>query len=93
MVPPLSLWLRVVSPDHRDVRVWLPLFLLWLLLLPLLLLAIAITIVVDVVLFLVGQSYHHYTLLLLGLLQLVAETRGTVVRVNGAGSVVDLTIH
>ena len=33
-MPPLWLWLQVQAPERRPVRVWLPLFLVWLLLLP-----------------------------------------------------------
>ena len=92
MIPPLSLWLHVESPKNRTVRLWLPLFLLWLLLLPLFVLALAATVLTDVVLLLVGASYHGYTLLLLGCCQLLAETRGLVVRVNGPETIVNLTI-
>ena len=33
-IPPLSMWLTVDRPDGRPIRLWLPLFLIWLLLLP-----------------------------------------------------------
>ncbi len=92
ILPPLSMWLRVESPEHRPVRLWLPLFLLWLLLLPIVVFVLTLTIVADLALFLVGERYHRYTLLLLGCFQLLAETRGMVVRFRGDRSVVDLTI-
>jgi hypothetical protein len=93
ILPPATLWVRVTSPERRrPVRLWLPLFLLWLILLPLLLLTLVIAAVVDVVLLVVGEPYHRYTLLLIRCLQLLAETRGTVVRVNSRHTVVDVTI-
>ena len=93
IVPPLSMWLHIASPGHRTVRLWLPLFLLWLLLLPLLVLAFVLTILTDVVLSVAGRSYHHYTLLLLGCMGLLAETRGMVIRVNSEDSIVDVAIQ
>ncbi len=92
MIPPLSMWLHIESPGHRRVRLWLPLFLVWLILLPLMVLVMAIAIVVDVGLYVAGQSYHHYTLLLLGVLEVLADTRGTVVRVYGTDAIVNVTI-
>jgi uncharacterized membrane protein len=93
ILPPLSMWLDVASPGHRRVRLWLPLFLVWLLLVPLALLALVLAIVADLVLLLAGRPYHHYTLLLLGCFAVLAATRGTVVRVNGDDAVVDLAIY
>lgn len=92
IVPPLTMWLRVEQPARRPFRLWLPLVLVWLLLLPFFVLLVAIAAVVDVVLFLAGEEYHHYTLLLFRLCQVLAETRGTVVRVRGVNTVVDVTI-
>lgn len=92
MIPPLSLWLRIVSPTRRDIRLWLPLFLLWLLLLPLAVLALALAIVTDLVLFLLGQAYHRFTLLLLGCMRVLASSRGLVVRVNNGLSTVNITV-
>ena len=93
IVPPLSMWLHVESPvGSRGFRMWLPLFLVWLLLLPLVVLVLIVTMLVDTALFLAGERYHHYTLLLVRCFQVLAETRGTVVRVRGDRSIVDLTI-
>jgi len=94
MMPPLTMWLHIESPGHRNVRLWLPLFLLWLLLLPLMLLVLVITAVIDLALIIVGERYHHYTLLLLGCLGLLADTRGMVVRVHAADrSIVNVVIN
>lgn len=93
ILPPLSMWLRVERPDRpRPVRIWLPLFLVWLLLLPLIVLVLLMTLIVDLVLFIAGERYHHYSLLLLNCFQVLAETRGTVVRIRGEQTIVDLAI-
>ncbi len=93
MLPPWSMWVHVASPDRRDFRMWLPLFLVWLILLPIVLLAFVISVVVDVALFVTGHSYHHYTLLLLRCLGLIADTRGMAIRVHGDRSIVDVTVQ
>ena len=87
------MWLHIASQEGHNVRMWLPLFLVWLLLLPFVLLALALTILADVALFLVGQSYHHYTLLLLGCLGLLADTRGMTIRIFAKDSTVDVSIQ
>jgi len=92
IVPPLSMWLDVQPRGQNRIRMWLPLFLLWLLLLPLIVLAFVVTMVVDVALILANQRYHHYTLLLYRCFEVLADTRGTVVRVNAENAVVDVTI-
>lgn len=90
MLPPLLMYLNVGQPGARRVRLWLPLFLVWLLLLPLVVLALALTILADVVLTLAGQDYHSYTLLLLGLLGLVADLRGMTVKIHSDDTNVDI---
>ncbi len=92
IAPPLVLRLSVESPERRRVRLWLPLFLVWLLLLPLGLLALALAAIADAVLLLAGERYHHCTILLFRCLQVLAETRGTVVRVRGERTTVEMTI-
>jgi len=92
-VPPLSMWLYVEKPQHRPWRLWLPLFLVWLILLPLMLLVLLLAVVVDVVLFAIGEPYHHYSLLLVRALAALADTRGSVIRVRTKDAVVDMTIQ
>jgi hypothetical protein len=92
MFPPMLMYLRVTHPERRAIGVWLPLFLVWLILLPLIVLALALSIVVDIVLFLVGQRYHYYTLLLLECLGALGATRGTSVRVRSARDIVDIDL-
>lgn len=82
MFPPMLLYVRVSSPGRPRPGVWLPLFLVWLFLLPLFVLAVVVTAIIDVVLFLAGQKYHHYTLLLFRCLETLGATRGTVVNVH-----------
>lgn len=93
MLPPCSMWLQISPSGRRGHRIWLPLFLLWLLLLPLLLLLLVVAILADVVLFVVGRTYHHYTLLVLRSAALVVDTRGIVVRVKDKDAIVDVTIQ
>ena len=92
MFPPMLLYVRVGTAERPGFGVWLPLFLVWLILLPLVVLVIVITIVTDVVLFIVGQSYHHYTMLLLGSFGLLGATRGTVVTIRSAENVIDINL-
>lgn len=90
---PWSMWLSVRRPDHKGVRLWLPLFLLWLVLLPLIVFAFVITAIVDIALLAANQDYHHYTLLFYRCLALIGETRGMVVTVHGDGTDVDISIR
>jgi hypothetical protein len=82
MFPPMLLYLRFSTPERTRRGLWLPLFLIWLLLLPLIVLVLSVTVAVDFVLLLVGQKYHHYTLLVLHTFGLLGATRGTVVHVH-----------
>jgi len=82
MFPPMLLYLGIAAPDRSRTGIWLPLFLIWLLLLPLVALVLAVALLVDVVLFLIGQAYHHYTLLLLRTFGLLGTTRGMVVHIH-----------
>jgi hypothetical protein len=92
-VPPMILDLKVASPDRRPVRLWLPLFLLWPLVLALGVLALVLTIAADVVLLLLGQRYHHYTVLLVLSFGALCETRGMVIRFNDSKTAVDMTVQ
>ena len=51
------------------------------------------TILADVVLLLLGQRYHHYTVLLVGAFGALCETRGMVIRFNDAKTAVDMTVQ
>jgi hypothetical protein len=92
MLPPMLLYLRVGTPESPGFGMWLPLFLLWLLLLPIMVLALPLTIVADLVLFLAGRRYHHYTLLVLRSFGVLRATRGTTVRIRSNQNVVDITL-
>jgi hypothetical protein len=91
-IPPAILDLRVQKPDQRPVHLWLPIFLLWPLLLALGALALVLTALADTVLFVLGQRYHHYTLLLARSLVALAAMRGMVVRINDGQTIVDMTV-
>jgi hypothetical protein len=92
-LPPAILDLRVASPDRRPVHLWLPLFLLWPLALVLGVLALVLTILADIVLLLMGQRYHRYTVLLVRSFGALCDTRGMVVRVNDNKAAVDMTVQ
>jgi len=91
--PPMILDLRVVKPQRRPVHLWLPLFLLWPLALVLGVLALVGTIVADVVLLLLGRSYHHYTILLIRSFGALGETRGMAIHIKSEGTAVDMTVQ
>jgi hypothetical protein len=90
MYPPMLLHLRIGAPDTHRSGVWLPLFLVWLILLPIVVLVFVVSIVVDVVLLLVGERYHHYTLLLFRCFGVLAATRGMEVRIHADNTDVDI---
>ena len=92
ILPPWLIDVKVREADAKGFRIWLPLFLLWPLLFLLLAIALVFTLLADVVLFITGQRYHHYTLLLLGCMKVLAETRGTYADVNGPDAVVRVRI-
>jgi hypothetical protein len=92
MFPPMLLYLRVGTLERPGVGLWLPLFLVWLILLPLVALVLAVTVLVDIALLLVGQRYHHYTLLLFSCLGVLGATRGTVVRIHSDKTIVDIDL-
>jgi len=92
-LPPLVIDVRVKEEGSRGFRIWLPIFLLWPLLFVLLALALIGTLVADLVLLLGGARYHHYTLLVLRSLGLLAAARGTHVRANNHGSRVNVDIY
>jgi hypothetical protein len=93
VIPPAILDLRVAQPDRHPVHVWLPLFLLWPLLLVIGVLALVLTILADVVLLLLGQRYHHYTVLLVRSFGALNDTRGMVMRFNDGRTAVDMTVQ
>ena len=92
ILPPWLIDVKVRESDSKGFRIWLPLFLLWPLILIVLAIALVVSIAMDVVSFIAGQRYHHYTLLLLGSMKLLAETRGIHADVNGPDTVVHVTI-
>lgn len=91
-MPPMLLYLRVSTPERPRFGIWLPLFLLWLILLPLIALVFAITVLVDLVLLLADQPYHNYTLLLVRVIGLLGDARGTAVHVTSDGAIVDIDL-
>ncbi len=92
-VPPMVLDMRIASPERRPIHLWLPLFLLWPLFLVIGVIALVFTVVADVVLLLIGQRYHHYTILLARSFAAVCETRGMVIRFTDKDTAVDMTVQ
>jgi len=92
-LPPMILDLRVAPPDRRPVHVWLPLFLLWPIVLVLGVLALVFTVLADVVLLLLGERYHHYTILLARCFGMLWDTRGLVLRFNDKATAVEMTVQ
>ena len=92
-IPPAILDLKIAPRDHKPVHVWLPLFLFWPLFLALAVLALVLTVLTDVVLFVLGQSYHYYTFLLVGALWALGDTRGMVIRVKDDNAAFNMTVQ
>lgn len=92
-LPPMVIDVRVFKPDSSSTRVWLPFFLVWPLLLVIAVFALLMTMLVDFALAVVGVRYHCYTELLLRVLALLPETRGTEARVRSRDGFVDVTIY
>lgn len=91
-LPPAILDLRVAPPDRRPLHLWLPIFLLWPLFLALAVIALVLTVLVDLVLLLAGERYHHYTLLLAKSLGAFTATRGLKVTIDDHRNTVSLTV-
>jgi hypothetical protein len=80
-LPPSMISLRVMDQGRTKFRLWLPLFLLWLLLLPLLVLALVVTLLLDLLTLPLGNAFR-FTRFLFGILGVLSAVRGTEVRVN-----------
>ena len=93
IMPPAVTRIRVERSHGKDLRLWVPVILLWPLLFAVGLLALAVAALADAVLLLGGRSYHHYTRLIAGCLEILAETRGTIVRVDGPGTNVHIEVR
>jgi len=93
ILPPLVIDVKVRDTGSRSFRIWFPFFLLWPLLLIVVGFALLVALLVDIALYLAGARYHHYTLLLLGALHLLAEVRGTHAHVRSSTSLVDVDIY
>ena len=93
ILPPLVIDVRVKEADTRGFRIWFPFVLLWPLLLLFVAFALLVALLVDAALLFSGARYHHYSLLLLKSLHLLAEIRGTHAHVNSPESLVDVDIY
>lgn len=93
ILPPLVIDVRVRERDKRNFRIWFPFVLLWPLLFVLVGFALVVTLVVDFALLVAGARYHHYTLLLLGALQVLADLRGTEAHIDSTTTLVTVEIY
>jgi hypothetical protein len=80
-MPPYLVYLRVTDQGRTKVRLWLPLFLLWLLLLPLFVLILVVALLADLFTLPTGNVFG-FTRFLFGVLGILGATRGTQVQVN-----------
>jgi hypothetical protein len=80
-MPPYLISMRVTDQGHTKFRLWLPLFLLWLLMLPFFVLALVLTLLVDLFTLAIGWRFNA-TRFLFGVVGLLGETRGTEVHVD-----------
>ena len=80
-MPPYLLQLRVIDQGKTKIRLWLPLFLVWLILLPLLCVALAVTLLADL-LSLLAWKQPGFTRFLFGVLGTINAVKGTEVHVE-----------
>jgi len=92
-MPPLVIDVRVREPGSRGFRIWFPFVLLWPPLFLLVAFVLVVTALVDIALLIVGARYHHYTLLVLGAMRLLAEVCGTHVHAVSDGNLVIVDIY
>lgn len=91
-LPPMLMFVSVNRPEHRPLNIWLPLFLIWPLIALILALPIALAALVDALLWIAGQEYHHYSVLIVRALALLGDTRGMVIRTTDGEATVDVTV-
>ncbi len=84
-MPPYLVSMRVMDQGRTKFRLWLPLCLLWLLVLPFLLLALVVTLLADLVTLPMGNRFG-FTRLIIGVLNVIGEARGTEVQVENCVS-------
>ncbi|MBN2839774.1 MAG: hypothetical protein JXP37_02315 [Coriobacteriia bacterium] len=92
-LPPLVIDVRVREEDARGFRIWFPFVLLWPLLVIIVGFLLVVTVLVDLALLASGARYHHYSMLVLGTLRLIAGTRGTHVKAISDDSFINVDIY
>jgi hypothetical protein len=86
-LPPYLVAMRVVQEQRTKIRLWLPLFLLWPLILPFVLLTLIGTVIVDAFRFIAGRK-GAYSRLVVGVLGILGEIRGTEIFVQDSKNTV-----
>ena len=93
ILPPLVVDVRVKRSGARGFRIWLPFVLLWPLLFLILAVGLVGTVIADLALRASGAAYHQYTLLLLNVVSILPETRGTRMHIVNDTNLVDVEIY
>lgn len=93
ILPPL--FINVHVSEHGESGYWIPipLLLLWPLLLIVVGFLFVLAVLADAVLTASGARYHHYTHLVLGTWELLAETRGTRAHIDNGHTLVDFDVY
>lgn len=93
IVPPLVIDVRVREEGERNFFMWLPLFLLWPILLVLVGFGLVVSAILDLVFWLFGARFHHFTAMIIGALRVLAAVRGTRVHVDSDTTFVRVNIY
>ncbi len=80
-LPPSLVSLRVMDQGRTKFRLWLPLFLLWLVLLPLFVLVLVMTLLGDLLTLPLGNKFG-FTRMVFGVLGVMSAARGTEVHIG-----------
>jgi hypothetical protein len=92
MIPPLWLTIKIIRPECRNIKLWLPLFLIWpfMLIFAILLLPIVLLIAIFQLIF----RHHIKILLFLPLMcNVLCRLRGLLVDVNNPGEKVYIHVR
>jgi hypothetical protein len=86
-IPPLLIYIR-----FKRIGIWFPFLLIWLPLFALLILFTPFAIIGDFFLVISGSKYHHFTVLLLSPLYIIASMRGLEVHVQSTDFDINIKI-
>ncbi len=92
ILPPSVVYIKIKDENKKGFGCWFPFFLLWPIFLLLLIIVIPISVLIDLILWVIGRKYHHYTKLILYSLNLISESKGLQLNVNDKESIVKIDI-